>query len=86
MPILTECTNCDQPMFVGMGPGRFAPIECDECGFRSVIEMTRMPGGTTYPEGEFVKDVLPGLDGVERIDHPTEDVYIYGNPEQTTPR
>lgn len=85
MPIVTECTNCDRPLMVHVGPGRFAPVECDDCGRQNVVEMTRM-GGATYPEDVFCADVLPGLEDIERIDHPDADVYIYGNPESVETR
>lgn len=84
MPIITECPDCDRPIMVGMGPGAFAPHECDDCGCEMVIEMTRI-GGTTYERSDFLENVLPGLD-LERIDHPIADVYVYGDPEQTKPR
>lgn len=85
MTIITECTDCGNPIFIRLSAGEYAPYECDNCGEDLVIQMTRMPGGKTYSEDDFVDDVLPGLHDVERIDHPTEDVYVYGNPDVTKP-
>ena len=81
MPIVTECPHCDRPVMVAPGPGAFAPLDCEDCGGRMVIEMTRV-GGTTYSEDVFVADVLPKRDGIERIDHPTADAYVYGDPDR----
>lgn len=65
---------------VDVGPGRFAPVECEGCGEVMVVEMTRV-AGTTYREARFLEEVLPTLDGVERVDHPDADVYLYADPE-----
>lgn len=81
---MTECVECDRPLMVGLSAGRFAPLECEDCGATNIIEMTRMDG-TTYSEAHFLEEVLPDLEDVERIDHPTEDVYVYGDPEVTKP-
>lgn len=82
MPVITSCPDCDLPIFASVGPaGAYLPHECETCGHRMVIEMSRL-GGTTYPEEMFIEEVLPGLD-VERCDHPViEDDYIYADPER----
>jgi hypothetical protein len=59
--------------------GTYVPRECPDCGETVVVEMTTM-GGTTYAEDYFVDEVLPGLD-IERIDHPSGEAYIYGDPD-----
>lgn len=61
--------------------GTWTPHDCDNCGETMVIEQTRM-GGKTYTEADFVADVLPGLDGIERVDHPSGEAHIYADPER----
>jgi hypothetical protein len=69
-------------MMVGLSSfAEFVPADCAACGGLMAVEMTRM-GGHTYREDEFVEDILPDLDGVERVDHPDVDKYIYANPER----
>ena len=85
MPIITECLDCDRPLFASLGiAGTFEPVECEDCGTRLVVENTRM-GGSTYREDEFIEDVLPDTD-LERIDANADGVYVYGDPEQVTPK
>lgn len=85
MPIITECLDCDRPLFTSLGiTGTFAPVECEDCGARIVVEQTRMDGHT-YREEEFVEDVLPDS-GLERIEANADGVYLYGDPEQVTPK
>lgn len=62
--------------------GTWTPHDCDNCGETMVIEQTRMDGAKTYDEDDFVADVLPGLDGIERVDHPSDEAHIYANPER----
>jgi hypothetical protein len=84
MPIITNCPACDAPAFVAVADsliGAYCPHDCEECGETMVVEMTRA-SGTTYAMADFETDVLPALDGIERIDHDEADVHIYGDPKR----
>lgn len=59
--------------------GTWMPHDCGNCGETMVIEQTRMDG-ETYDEDGFVADVLPGLDDIERVDHPSGEAHIYADP------
>lgn len=85
--IFTECTECGRSLAMGLvrsiaGTDRYAPLACDDCGTRVVVEQTRMDG-RTYGEEHFVESVLPEK-GVERIDVPDMDegMYVYADPEE----
>lgn len=84
MPITTECPSCDRPVMVYLAEGltgTWMPHDCDDCGETMVIEQTRM-NGTTYAEDDFVADVLPDMDGIERVDHPSGEAHIYADPDR----
>lgn len=85
MTTITACPDCSHTMLLELGPGRFQPHECQSCGCRIVVEMTTL-GGRTYLEDEFVDDILPEMDDIERIDHPTKNVYVYGDRDDITPK
>lgn len=84
MPIITECPTCDEPTLTSLNNsvlGAWIPHNCSNCGTTMVVEQTRM-AGVTIDEDEFITDELPNLDTIERVDHPTEDSYIYADPER----
>lgn len=85
--IFTECTECGQPLTMVLmesiaGTDRYAPLECDECGTRVVVEQTRM-GGRTYGEEYFLENILPEGE-IERIDAPGtgDEIYVYADPAE----
>lgn len=81
--IITHCPTCDAPKLARTASaifGTYVPMPCDECGVEMVIEVTRMDG-TTYDRETFEEEILPTLDGVERIDHPSGEATVYGDPD-----
>lgn len=83
MPIHTECPSCDGAVLVYLAQdllGTWMPHDCENCGETMVVEQTRTDG-QTYDEDDFVADVLPGVDGLERVDHPSGEAHIYADPE-----
>lgn len=84
MTIITECPSCDEPVMVvltGGLTGTWMPHDCDNCGETMVIEQTRTDG-KTYDEDDFVTDVLPEMDDIERVDHPSGEAHIYADPDR----
>lgn len=84
MPIITECPTCDEPEMVFLSRGligTWTPHNCENCGETMVIEQTRMDG-KTYDEDDFVTDVLPDIDGIECVDHPSGEAHIYADPDR----
>lgn len=83
MTIITECPTCDSPQLVSLArnlTGTWMPHDCGNCEETMVIEQTRQEG-KTYDEETFVEEVLPDLDGIERVDHPSGEAHIYADPE-----
>lgn len=79
--IITNCPECGRPAFVDPGGGIFGtyvPVECPDCDCTMVVEVTRT-GGKTYEQANFEENVLPDLDGFERIDHPSGEETIYAD-------
>lgn len=82
--ITTNCPDCEAPKLCnidGAITGTYAPVECDSCDSVMVIEVTRL-GGITYEQEYFEAEVLPDLQDVERIDHPSGEATIYGDPDK----
>ena len=82
--IISECVGCSELIMLDetrevMGTWRL--LDCDSCSGSNVIEITQF-GGITYTQEKFEADILPDLDDIERMDHPSGDITIYGNPEK----
>lgn len=84
MPIITACPSCNAPAITTLQSGlsgTWMPHDCENCDETIIIEQTHM-GGKTYTEAAFVTEVLPDMDDIERIDHPSGEAHIYANPDR----
>jgi len=75
MPIITECTNCDEPFFYPyeagdkpFGRGVFGGWTCPKCGKKNYTERTVL-NGNTYSEEYFL-----GLEGIRKINKDGEEI------------
>ena len=82
--IFSECVDCSEPLALdesGEIIGTWRLLDCDSCGSSNVVEVTRI-GGKTHSQEYFEENILPDLEDVERIDHPSGEITIYGNPKK----
>jgi len=82
--IFTECVECGETICINENReiiGTWRKIDCQSCNASIVAEIT-LVGGTTYTQDHFEEEVLPELENIERMDHPSGDITIYGDPNK----
>jgi len=80
--IFTTCPKCEDTIITDVESnitGTWLLRQCKN-NHNLVVKITRMPA-EAYLKDKFEKDILPELENIERIDHPKEDITLYGNPD-----